>query len=180
MTTLAHPVLQAVADEARQATGARTALVVVVRPEGLEVAATSGPSVAAVGDDVPARGARGYVLAAGQPTSLDPHAADASNRGVGGGEGVPAHLLVVPGHGAVLVELADGPDRAEGPFTVAHMDAVGPLATIAEAAAAADSPTEEVAAPARLGAELAALAATEPGRYRDVARAVEALLSLTR
>lgn len=177
MTVLAHPVLRAVADEARLTTGARTAVVSVVRPVGVVVAATSGPAAVGVGDEVPARGARGYVLAAGQPTALDPSADDTSNHGVGGAVGVPGRLLVVPGHGAVLIELAD---RADGPFTVAHMEAVAPLAVVAEAAAAVDAPTDEVASPSRLGTELAALASTAPERYRDVARAVEALLSLSR
>lgn len=177
MTTLAHPVLQAVVDEARAATGARTGLLLVPGPDGLTAAATAGPAGVAVGEVVAARGARGYVLASGQPTAVSPPPGDESNRGVGGAAAVPTHLLVVPGPGAVLVELAD---RADGPFTVAHMEQVAPLAAIAEAATDAGATGAEVAAPARLGAELAALATTAPERYRDVARVVEALLSLTR
>ncbi|HEX7135595.1 MAG TPA: hypothetical protein VF228_23665, partial [Iamia sp.] len=89
----------------------------------------------------------------------------------------PTTLLVVPGRGAVLIELADRPG---GPFTLDDMEAVARLAAVADAAATAGPRGVDVVAPARLGAELAALADTAPERYRDVARAVEALLSLGR
>jgi hypothetical protein len=179
VTAFAHPVLQATIDEALRTTGARTGVVVAVTSAGLAVAATAGPvgPAAAVGAPLEARGARGYVLASGQPTALAPDPSDASNAGAGGADGVPGSLLVVPGRGGVVVELADRPD---GPFTIDHMDAVGSLAVIADAALAGGASSDEVVPPARLGAELAALAATSPGRYRDVARAVEALLSLGR
>lgn len=178
MTTLADPVLQAALDEAMALTGARTGLLVTVGDGGLAVGAAAGPVPAdqRPGRAVPARGARAYALASGQPTAVTPSADDA-DIGLGGTTGGPTTLLVVPGRGAVLIELAD---RRDGPFTLDDMEAVGRLAAVADAAAAAGPRGDDVVTPARLGAELAALAETAPDRYRDVARAVEALLALGR
>ncbi len=183
MTTTTAPVdrtLQVLLDEAVGVTRAATGLLLRVGAEGLVVVATSGPVPAGtgVGAVVAATGPRGFALSAGQPTALVPSAADASAAGIGGGTGVPASLLVAPAGEVGALELAD---TTRGAFTFDDIETASAFATVAAAGMEASGTLRRPAVPpARLGAELTALAGQDPDRYGDVARLVEALLATGR
>lgn len=181
MTPMVDPTLQAIAEEAMALVGATTAVVVRVAGEDLVVAASAGPvaAAAAPGQIVPARGARGLALASGQPAALVPAPDDASNHGVGGAAATPRSLVVAPAGEAALLEVAD--KVGGGAFSFDDLELLTAFATVAAAALSHGSaPAEQAPSPARLSAELAALAEVAPGRYRDLARVVEALLATDR
>lgn len=181
MSPTSDPALQAIAEEAVGLVGATTGLVLRVADDSLVVAATAGPVAAGIsaGLVVPARGARGYALASGQPAALVPMPDDASNQGVGGVAAVPGSLLVAPAGEAAVIEVAD--KVGGGAFTFDDIELLTAFATVAAAVVRSASPdSEQAVSPARLGAELAVLAEVAPARYRDVARVVEALLASDR
>lgn len=171
--------LRVIVDEAVAATGATQGWLVVVDDGGASVAAASGPVADRVGEAVALDGARGLALASGQATALLPGPSDTSNAGVAGWEGIPPSLLVAPGgDGRVLLEVAGR--AGDGGFAFEDLEALASLATIGAAAADEDGAADDVPSPGQLAAELSALAAADPGRYREVARLVDSLLSASR
>lgn len=176
MPELNHAVLQVLTEEAVAATAADSGWLLVV-DGGHAVVAAAVRAAGAVGAEVALDGSRGYALAAGQPTALAPSPSDTSSSGIGGHAGIPASLLVAPGgEGRVLLEVADKIGSAA--FTFEDIEVLSSYAAIAEAAVtdSSDRAGPEVASPARLGAELAALADTDVHRYREVAHVLELLL----
>lgn len=172
-------VLRTIVEEAVVAAGATQGWIVVVDDDGAAVAATSEGLADRVGTPVALEGARGLALASGQASALMPGPADTSNTGIAGWDGIPPSLLVAPGgDGRVLVEVAG--KVTGGGFVYEDLEALSSLATIAAAAADDAGAVDDVPGPARLAAELAALATADPDRYRDVARIVDSLLSATR
>ncbi len=178
-----RPVLQTIVAEAIAGTGARAGWLLHRDGGRYVVAAFAGEDVASstsLGDEVELRGARGYSVASGQPAALVPQSDDQSNDGVGGYLGVPPSLLVAEaGEGLVLLELAAKRDGSA--FTFDDIDVASSLAEVA--AAAVQEVRQERAEPpppARLAAELHALAARDEQRYRDVAALVVGLLGIAR
>jgi len=176
-----RPAMQVLVDEAVAATSASTGWLLVVSGGGAVVGAASGGASEGAGTSVGLDGSRGYALASGQPTALVPSPTDASNRGIAGHSGVPSALLVAPGSdGRVLLEVAD--KVGGGAFTFEDIEVLSSYAAIAEAVLADDGGESgpQVSSPARLGAELAALADADAHRYREVAHVVELLLGSDR
>jgi hypothetical protein len=169
-----------IAEQAVTATGAICGWVLATHPDGLVVLATFGPTDPAqpIGAIVQATGARGFALSADQPTALMPSPTDESNRGVGGYPGIPPSLLVAAG-GTAIVEVAG--KHNDGAFTFDDIETLSSFAQIAGAAVLDhEDASDDVQAPAAIAAELASLQSFDPGRYREIARVVEALLSSQR
>lgn len=176
-----RPALDVVVSEAVATTSASTGWLVVVSDGRAVVTAMYESAPETLGSTVALEGARGFALATGQPSALMPSPGDASNHGIGGYQGVPPSLLVAPGgEGRVVLEVAA--KAGGGAFTFDDIEALSSYAAIAEAilAGSADAPGPDATPPARLGAELAALAATDPARYREVATVIELLLGSDR
>lgn len=169
---------QTILDEAVSTTAAAAGCLLERRGDQLVVVAVhpAGSAAVAPGDEVAASGARGYALSSGQPTALVPAPTDESNAGIGGGPGVPANLLVAPGgEGVVVLELID--KQGSAAFTFEDLELAASFASVAAVASEErDGVPTDVAPPAQLGAELAALSERNPLRYREVAHVVEALL----
>ena len=87
-----------------------------------------------------------------------------------------AIVLVVRQAIASLPEALEVVDAVNGSFTYDDVETITLLAEIAGAALAEGDELAAPPSPARLGEALASLSTTDPGRYREVARAVEALL----
>jgi len=175
-----QPVLRVLLGEAVTATGASSGWVVAVADGTATVVATTG-SPDALGTTVDLAGSRGFALASGQPAALLPGPTDTADSGVGAHQGVPPSLLVAPGgEGRVLLEVAA--KQGGGAFTFDDIEVLSSYASIAEAVVGAGGGRSgpEVASPARLGAELAALAVADADRYREVAGVVELLLGADR
>lgn len=172
-----RPELVVVISEAVVATGAASGLLVAIDGSGAHVAASVAAPAVSVGQRVELSGARGYALSSESPAALMPAPTDHSNAGIGGHPGVPRSLLVAPGGaGTLLLEVVD--KAGGGAFTFEDLEAASSYATIAEAVLVASTGvTSEVTPPARLGAELAALAEADADRYREVARVVDLLLA---
>ncbi len=177
-----RPALQVLVEEAVTATAAASGWLLAIEGGRATVAAAAGGAhPAAVGTSVTLDGSRGYALAAGQPTALVPDPSDTSHAGIGGHDGVPPSLLVAPGgEGRAVLEVAA--KQGGGAFTFDDIEVLSSYAAIAEAVLAGTSPGTgpAVASPARLGAELAALADADAHRYREVAHVVELLLGAER
>lgn len=138
----------------------------------LAIAGTADPAVS-VGSEVAIRGARAFALASDQPVALLPGPADTAHDGIGGFAGTPPSLLVVANGSAVIEVAAKAGGEA---FTFDDIEIAGVLASIAAAALAERDDHPIAPDPAELSAALGALAASDPVRYRDVARVVSALL----
>ena len=171
---------QALVDAALVATGADQGWLLGAHDGFLVVLAAGGGDDpgALIGTEVDIDGARGFVVASGQPAALRPAESDSSNDGAGGGVGVPRSLLAAPCGGEEIVgviEIVNKPDNAG--FTFDDVEIVSLLAGVAGAAIAADGGGGiEVTPPARLAVELTSLAARDGRRYADIARVIEALL----
>lgn len=164
------PVVDAIADAARRATGAAAARVLAPAGSELRVAAVAGNAPGwRLGENVPADSEGvGYTLASGQPFSVA--ARDPRGRAV----------LCVPcmheSEPVGALELLRAP--GEDPFPIEATDvamlfgqvAATAIATGGEAAASVPSPRE-------LAAELARVQESDPVRYASLARAVGALMS---
>lgn len=176
MSTVVRPLLQVIVDEALSATGARCGQLTVVDGDVLRIVAVAGTArTSSVGSVVAITGARGYALSADQPAALQPDPGDESNRGTGGFDGVPPSLLVAAGgDGAALLEVAA--KQVGGGFTFDDIEAVSSLAAIAAAALAEGEVAPNATSPARLAAELSALADADGRRYQEVAQLIETLL----
>ncbi|HSL56576.1 MAG TPA: hypothetical protein VK866_01920 [Acidimicrobiales bacterium] len=178
-TELDRRLLQVIVTEAVAATRATQGWLLVVDDAGATVVAASDGLAGRTGEVVPVEGARGFALAAGQASALLPGPADTTNAGVAGWDGIPPSLLVAPGgDGRVLVEVAG--KVGGGGFAFEDIEALESLAAIGAAAVEERHDADDVPPPARLGAELAALAAADARRYRDVARMLETLLAAAR
>ena len=173
---------QALVDAAVQATHASSGWLLADDQDGLMVVATSGQAAShqELGSAVVARGAKAYVLAAGQPTALLPQPGDIANADAGGAPGVPPSLLAVPCGEDDVVGVLEVSGKAGGAnFDFADIAALSGLARVASAALIEQDVVEvSVAPPAQLAADLTSLAGRNPARYRDIARIVEAMLSI--
>lgn len=177
-----RPTYQAIIDAAVSLTDANSGWLLADGAAGLTVMATSGQAAAhqQLGQVVTAQGARGYVLAAGQPTALLPQPGDMTNADGGGAPGVPPSLLAIPCGEDDIVGVIEISGKAAGAtFDFDDIAAVSGLAHVASVALVEDNAvTVAVASPTQLGAELNALSERNPERYGHVARVVEALLSV--
>jgi hypothetical protein len=171
-----NPVLDAVADAARLATGAAAARLVSSDAGALRVAAVAGSLPASagtagwhVGEGVPDdEEGVGYAVASAQPYSVA--AQD--------GAGVP--MLCVPclhdSEPIGALQLLGSPGAA--PFPIDSTDVAMLFARVAGTAIATDDHSAaSVPTPRELAAELARIEASDPIRYTSVARAVGSLLS---
>lgn len=177
-----RPTYQALVDAAVQATQASSGWLLADEADGMRVVATSGQAAThqELGATIEARGAKAYVLAAGQPTALLPQPGDVDNADAGGAPGVPSSLLAVPCGEDDVVGVLEVSGKAGGAnFDFADISALSGLARVASAALIEQDAVEvTVASPAQLAGELTALASRNPARYRDVARIVESMLSI--
>lgn len=175
-----RPTLQAIVDQALFATGAASGWLLAVGDADVEVVAVAGSAgTEHVGRRLVPTGAQGYVLSSGQAAALMPQPDDPANAGAGGFDGVPPSVVAVPcGDDAVgVLELAA---KADGkPFTFDDIESLTALAAVAGAALdepLLTGPAPDPVSPDQLGAALQQLAATDPRRYADTARLVQALL----
>lgn len=173
-----RPTYLAIIRAAVEATGADRGWLLRVEQDRLAVVAAYGDPAASgrVGTLRPVAGIAGHVAASGQPAAIRTRPGDLDNTGAGGADGVPHSILAAPCEVDDLVGVLEVVDAVAGSFTY---DDVETLTLLAEIAAAALVEGDELAAPPsplRLAEALASLSATDPARYREVARAVEALL----
>ena len=177
-----RPTYQAIVDAALSATGAASGWLLADSEQGLAVVATSGQAAShqQIGHMIQPQGAKAYVLAAGQPTALLPQPGDVANADGGGAPGIPPSLLAVPcGDDDIVgvLEISGKPHGANFGF-----DDIAAISGLAQVAAAAlveqDDVSVAVTPPSQLGAELTSLSQRSPARYADVARVVEALISI--
>ena len=176
-----RPTYQAIVDAAVQATQASSGWLLADDEDGLMIVATTGQATdQEVGSTIAARGAKAYVLAAGQPTALLPQPGDMDNADAGGAPGVPPSLLAVPCGEDDIVGVLEVSGKAGGAnFDFTDISSLSGLARVASAALIEQDAVEvTVATPAQLATDLTALASRSPSRYRDVARIVEAMLSI--
>lgn len=177
-----RPTYQALVDAAVQATSASSGWLLADDENGLTVVATSGQAAThqELRSTILPRGAKAYVLAAGQPTALLPQPGDSDNADAGGAPGIPPSLLAVPCGEDDIVGVLEVSGKAGGAnFDFADIAALSGLAHVASAALIEQDVVEvTVTSPAQLATELTSLAGRNPARYRDVARIVEAMLSL--
>ncbi len=174
---------QAIVDAALNATGAASAWLLADREsEGLMVMATAGQAAVhqQIGAIIQPRGAKAYVLAAGQPTALLPQPGDTANSDGGGAPGIPPSLLAVPCGDDDIVAVLEVSGKGGGAtFGFEDINALSGLAQVAAALVLErDDAVRSVASPAQLGAELETLAQRLPARYEHVAQVIEALLSI--
>lgn len=177
-----RPTYQAIVDAALSATDATSGWLLADDDDGLVIVATAGQAAThqQLGARIMPQGAKAYVLAAGQPTALMPQPGDTANADAGGAAGIPPSLLAVPcGEDEIVGVLEVSGKPAGANFGFDDIASLSGLATVAAAALLeqADVATA-VASPGQLGNELAALAERSPARYADVARIVEALISV--
>lgn len=173
-----RPTYLALIRAAVEATGAARGWLLRVEDDHLAVVAAHGDPAASgrVGLLRPVAGTAGYVAASGQPAAIQTRPGDVDNVGAGGADALPSSILAAPCESGELVGVLEVVDAVNGSFTY---DDVETLTLLAEIAGAALAEGDELAAPpspARLGEALSSLSTTDPGRYREVARAVEALL----
>jgi hypothetical protein len=178
-----RPAYQAIVDAAINATGASSGWLLADREEeGLIVLATAGQAAThqEIGAVIPAQGAKAYVLAAGQPTALLPQPGDTANADGGGAPGIPPSLLAVPCGDDDIVAVLEVSGKVGG--ATFGFDDINALSGLAQVAAAIvlerHDALRRVASPAQLGSELENLAQRLPARYENVARVIEALLSI--
>lgn len=170
----ARPVLDAIVRAAVDATGADGGWLLRAARDHFVVAAASNRE--RVGEQRAMTGVAGFVVASGQPAAIQSRPGDTDDVGAGGLPGAPRSLLAAPcGAGDVLgvLELVDAPG---GSFSFDDVELAALLAEVAGAALGESATAAPPPHPARLADGLAALAASEPERYADVARAVETLL----
>jgi hypothetical protein len=178
-----RPTYQAIVDAAISATGASSGWLLADRDDdGLIVLATAGQAAAHqdVGSTIRLQGAKAYVLAAGQPTALLPQPGDTANADAGGAPGIPPSLLAVPCGDDDIVAVLEVSGKGGGAtFGFEDINALSGLARVAAAMILErDDALRSVASPAQLGSELENLAQRLPARYDNVARVIEALLSI--
>lgn len=178
-----RPAYQAIVDAALLATGASSGWLLADGEEnGLVVIGTAGHAAAhqQIGAIIQPQGAKAYVLAAGQPTALLPQPGDSANADGGGSPGIPPSLLAMPCGDDDIVAVLEVSGKAGGAtFGFEDINALSGLAQVAAAIVLErDDAARSVAAPAQLGAELESLAQRQPARYENVARVIEALLSI--
>lgn len=178
-----RPAYQAIVDAALNATSASSAWLLADREdEGLIVLATAGQAIAhqQIGATIQPRGAKAYVLAAGQPTALLPQPGDTANADGGGAAGIPPSLLAVPCGDDDIVAVLEVSGKAGGAtFGFQDINALSGLSRVAAAMVLErHDALRSVTSPAQLGAELENLAQRLPARYENVARVIEALLSI--
>ena len=177
-----RPTYQAIVDAAVSATGAASGWLLADEEQGLVVVATSGQAAShqEVGRVIVPQGAKAYVLAAGQPTALLPQPGDAANADAGGAPGIPPSLLAVPcGEDEIVGVLEISGKANSANFGFDDIAAISGLAQVAAAALLErDDVSVAVTPPSQLGAELTALAQRNPARYANVARVVEAMISI--
>lgn len=149
--------IQTVVDQARRATGATTAWFLLARPDGLVVAAGSGPVVAGPGTPLELAGPRAYALSSGQAVALVPQPGDEASSGLGGSAGVPVSVLLVPvpaapdtPGGAIGLLEAAGKEGSR-PFTLDDISRVGLLAPVVAAALAGEAEGSSGPAPGDAG-----------------------------
>lgn len=178
-----RPTYQAIVDAAMSATSASSGwLLADHEDEGLVVIATAGQAAIhqTIGAVVQAQGAKAYVLAAGQPTALLPQPGDSANADGGGAPGIPPSLLAVPCGDDDIVAVLEVSGKGGGStFGFEDINALSGLAQVAAALVLErEDAVRSVASPAQLAAELESLAQRLPARYENVARVIEALLSI--
>lgn len=192
----AHLTIQTVVDQTRRATGATTAWLLAGTVDGLTVVAGSGPVGPPDGTMVEVTGSRAYALSSGQAVALVPQPGDPASVGLGGSDGVPVSVLLVPvllapvspadaTAGAVALLEAAGKEGAR-PFTLDDISRVGLLAPIAAAALAEqlDPPHRvptpagppRVPSPASLITALERVAGHDPAAYAALAVLIRAVL----
>lgn len=193
--------IQTVVDQTRRATGATTAWLLAGTLDGLTVLAASGPVGPPDGTLVEVTGSRAYALSSGQAVALVPQPGDPASAGLGGSDGVPVSVLLVPvllapGNpasddfadatgGAVALLEAAGKEGAR-PFTLDDISRVGLLAPIAAAALAerldrrqrvpAPAGPAPVPSPASLTTALERVAGHDPAAYAALAVLIRAVL----
>lgn len=189
--------IQTIVDQIRRATGATTAWLLAGTHDGLTVVAGSGPVGPPVGTAVDVTGSRAYALSSGQAVALAPQPGDPASAGLGGADGVPVSVLLVPvlpapvnpatrsPVGAVALLEAAGKEGAR-PFTLDDISRVGLLAPIAAAALTewldpairAPSPAgpSRPPSPASLTATLEQVAGHDPAAYTALAVLIRAVL----
>ncbi len=189
--------IQTVVDQTRRATGATTAWLLAGTVDGLTVVAGSGPVGPPDGTMVEITGSRAYALSSGQAVALVPQPGDPASAGLGGSDGVPVSVLLVPvllapmspatdaTAGAVALLEAAGKEGAR-PFTLDDISRVGLLAPIAAAALAeeldprhrAPAPADppRVPSPASLTTALERVAGHDPAAYAALAVLIRAVL----
>jgi sigma-B regulation protein RsbU (phosphoserine phosphatase) len=177
-----NAVVQAVVDSALGATAASAGWVLSLQGDHLTVVAAVGGSGQLVGRQVPAgAGTAGFVVSTGQPMAMAAREGDARLS-----EGVlallperPSSVLCVPcASGDNVVGVLELVDKAGGgTFSFDDVEVATLLAGIAAAALETDGNEVGVRSPDELGAELRALAASDPTAYARVATLVDAILA---
>ena len=173
-----RPTLRAIVQSAVDATGAERGWLLAADGEALVVAAASGDEAAArrVGQRRRPGGVAGFVLSSGQPAALQTRPGDTDNAGAGGADGSPRSILAAPCVAGQVLGVLEVVDAPGGSFSFDDVETVSLLADIAGAALSEAAPADAPPSPARLGEALSALAAADPHRYAEVARAIGVLL----
>jgi pSer/pThr/pTyr-binding forkhead associated (FHA) protein len=175
---LAHPLFQTIIDEAVDATQAATGWLLAAEGRHLKVLAVAAGSSARVGQSITIDGVRGLALAMGQTSAQQPPEGDRTNEGAGGAAGVPPSVLASPcGDEDTVGVLEMAGKEGSAAFTFEDIELLTSLATIAGAAIVElEGNTSEITPPAQVGADLAALAESDPILYRDVVRVIGSML----
>lgn len=178
MSATPRPTLQALVRAALDVTGAERGWLLSADGDALVVAAAGGDNGAAqrIGQRRQAGGVAGFVLSSGQPAAVQTRPGESDNEGAGGADGAPRSVLAAPciaGEVLGVLELVDAPG---GSFSFDDVETVSMLADIAGAALSETAEAQAPPSPARLADALTSLAAADPPRYADVARAIGALL----
>jgi GAF domain-containing protein len=179
MTDTIRPTYLALVRAAVEATGAERGWLLRIEGDALRVVAAVAPDGEAVpppGTDRPAEGIVGFVAASGQPAAVLPRPGDLANHGAGGASGVPRSVLAAPCGATDVVGVIEVVDADAGAFSFDDVEVVSLLADIAGAALAEGDTGFHPPPPARLADGLSRLSSSDPSRYAEVARAVEALL----
>ena len=177
-----HPAYQAIVDAALEATDANSGWLLGVTDDGFRVMAIGGPGRGSIEVDavVPSEGARGYVLASGQPASLIPQPTDTANLHAGGAAGLPTSLLAIPCGDAEVVGVLEVSGKSDGAgFGFVEIESLTGLAHVASALLdEQDDVVREVPSVEQLSRELHELSQRSPARYASLAAVIEALLSV--
>lgn len=172
-----RPTLEAVVRAAVDATGADRGWLLRAESTDLIVAAAVGDgSATLVGTRRGTVGIAGMVIASGQPAAVRVAPSDVDNHGAGGALGRPKSILAVPCIVDEILGVLEVVDAPGGAFSFDDVEMVAFFADIAGAALSENPSASTPLTPTAVAASLSALAASDPRRYAQIARAVEAML----
>lgn len=178
-----NPVLDEIVTAAVDVTAASVGWLLAVQGDELVVVAAAGGDSpgSLLGQRRTPAGTAGFVVASGQPASIDSPPGDTSNVGAGGLDGNPAGVLAAPaGDEDVVGVLEVARPEGSAAFTLDDIEEITLLARIAGAALeVGEFADTSVRSPDELGSALAHLATRNPTRYAAIARMLDAVLGQT-